>query len=58
MMRVMMEKGVRVFQRFSRGSRVTLREIDRCITMHRNRHPEYDLYFDGDLYAICGRRRA
>ncbi|MEM0158032.1 MAG: hypothetical protein QXV22_02595 [Thermoplasmataceae archaeon] len=49
---------VRVFQRFKREGRVPLWQINRELIRVGKQHPDYDLFFDGDLFAICGRKRA
>jgi hypothetical protein len=36
---------------------LTLREVLDKIKELQDQHPEMDVFFDGDQYAICGRMR-
>ncbi|MBN1677514.1 MAG: hypothetical protein JW880_03150 [Candidatus Thermoplasmatota archaeon] len=36
---------------------LTLREVLDRIKEIQDQHPEMDVFFDGDQYAICGRMR-
>ncbi len=36
---------------------LTLREVLDKIKEIQDQHPEMDVFFDGDQYAICGRMR-
>lgn len=48
-----MEKRIHV--RIDRNSNLTLREVLRKIEEIQAEHPELDVFFDGDEYAICSR---
>jgi hypothetical protein len=50
-----MEKRVHV--KLDRNSDFTLREVLKKIEEIQAEHPELDVFFDGDDYAICSRPR-
>ena len=50
-----MEKTVHV--KLDRNSDFTLREVLKKIEEIQAEHPELDVFFDGDDYAICSRPR-
>ena len=50
-----MEKRVHI--KLDRNSDFTLREVLRKIEEIQSEHPELDVFFDGDDYAICSRPR-
>lgn len=51
-----MEK--RVLVKINRDkTELTLREVLEKIKELQDQHPEMDVFFDGDQYAICGRMR-
>ncbi len=50
-----MEKRVHV--RIDKGSDLTLREVLKKIEEIQAEHPDLDVFFDGDEYAICSRPR-
>lgn len=50
-----MEKQVHV--KIDKKSDLTLREVLRKIEEIQAEHPELDVFFDGDAYAICSRPR-
>jgi hypothetical protein len=51
----MMEKKVHV--KLDRNSDFTLREVLKKIEEIQAEHPDLDVFFDGDDYAICSRPR-
>jgi hypothetical protein len=50
-----MEKQIHV--KIDKKSDLTLREVLRKIEEIQAEHPELDVFFDGDIYAICSRPR-
>jgi len=50
-----MEK--RIYIKIDKNSDMTLREVLRKIEEIQTEHPELDVFFDGDEYAICSRPR-
>ena len=48
----------KVFLKIDRfGSEVTLRDVMEKIKEIQEEHPDMDVFFDGDDYAICGRSK-
>jgi len=43
--------------KIDRKSRMTLKEVMKKIREIQEKHPELDVFFDGDEYAICSRPR-
>jgi len=50
-----MEKQIHV--KIDKKSDLTLREVLKKIEEIQAEHPELDVFFDGDIYAICSRPR-
>ncbi len=49
--------GKTVHLRIGRNNDMTLREVLAKIADIQSQHPELDVFFDGDEYAICSRPR-
>jgi len=47
----------RVHVKIDRSSDLTLREVLKKIQEIQAENPDLDVFFDGDLYAICSRPR-
>jgi hypothetical protein len=50
-----MEKTIHI--KLDRNADFTLREVLKKIEEMQGEHPELDVFFDGDEYAICSRPR-
>ena len=45
----------KVFLKIDRNEEMTLREVMDKLKELQDQHPDLDVFFDGDEYAICGR---
>ncbi|MEM2944092.1 MAG: hypothetical protein QW087_05075 [Methanomassiliicoccales archaeon] len=50
-----MEMEKRIHVKIDKNSNLTLREVLKKIEEIQAEHPELDVFFDGDEYAICSR---
>ncbi len=50
-----MKEDIRVHIRFEKNSTVSLAEVVRLIKKIQEENPDREVYFDGDLMAICSK---
>lgn len=42
-----------IVHKFEKGSSTTINDVIKYMDEYRKHHPERQVFFDGDMYAVC-----